>query len=137
VWNYICLCEVHVTNTLMCEVACSQSLTSPFLHSFVISCIVVTNYASPIPILSCSHWHRTSKDHPQADGLAKRMVQTHKNGFQNIRLTRNKKDWNLALLYIAMGYRMSKHVSLSHFSPYFLLFGKHPIPPSSILVQMD
>ncbi len=36
-----------------------------------------------------------------------------------------------------MGYRMSKHASLSRFFPYFLLFGKHPIPPSSIAVQMD
>jgi hypothetical protein len=36
-----------------------------------------------------------------------------------------------------MGYRMSKHASLSHFAPYFLLFGKHPIPPSSIVAQMD
>jgi hypothetical protein len=36
-----------------------------------------------------------------------------------------------------MGYMMSKHASLSHFTPYFLLFGKHPIPPSSIVTQMD
>jgi hypothetical protein len=36
-----------------------------------------------------------------------------------------------------MGYKMSKHASLFHFSPYFLLFGKHPIPPSSIAAQMD
>jgi hypothetical protein len=43
----------------------------------------------------------------------------------------------MALPYIAMGYRMSKHASLSHFSLYFLLFGRHPIPPSSIAVQMD
>jgi hypothetical protein len=43
----------------------------------------------------------------------------------------------MALPYITMGYRMSKHVSLFHFSPYFLLFGKHPIPPSSIATQMD
>jgi hypothetical protein len=43
----------------------------------------------------------------------------------------------MALSYIAMGYRMSKHASLSHFSPYFLFSGKHPIPPSSIVVQMD
>ncbi len=43
----------------------------------------------------------------------------------------------MALPYNAMGYRMSKHASLSHFSPYFLLFGRHPIPPSSIIVQMD
>jgi len=32
---------------------------------------------------------------------------------------------------------MSKHTSLSHFSPYFVLFGRHPIPHSSIVVQMD
>jgi hypothetical protein len=36
-----------------------------------------------------------------------------------------------------MGYMMSKHASLSHFSPYFLLFGRHPNPPSSIAAQMD
>ncbi len=36
--------------------------------------------------------YRTSRDHPQADGLVKRMVQTCKKGFQNICLTRNKKD---------------------------------------------
>jgi hypothetical protein len=43
----------------------------------------------------------------------------------------------LALPYIVMGYKMSKHASLSHFSPYFLLFGKHLIPPSSTVAQMD
>jgi len=32
---------------------------------------------------------------------------------------------------------MSKHASLSHFSPYFLLFGRYPIRPSSIATQMD
>jgi hypothetical protein len=58
-------------------------------------------------------------------------------GCRKICLSRNKEDWDLALLYIAMGYRMSKQASLSHFSPYFLLFGKHPIPPSFIAAQMD
>jgi hypothetical protein len=58
-------------------------------------------------------------------------------GFQKIYFTGNKKDWDLALPYIAMGYKMSKHASLSHFSPYFLLFGKNPIPPTSIVAQMD
>jgi hypothetical protein len=43
----------------------------------------------------------------------------------------------LAFPYIAMRYRMSKHAFLSHFSLYFLLFGRHPIPPSSIAAQMD
>jgi hypothetical protein len=80
---------------------------------------------------------RTSRDHPQADGLVERMVQTCKKKLRKICLTRNKKDWALALPYITMGYRMSKHASLFHFSPYFLLFGRHPIPPFSIVVQMD
>jgi len=65
------------------------------------------------------------------------MVQTCKKGLQKIYLTKNKKDSDLALPYITMGYKMSKHASLSHFSLYFLLFGRHPIPPSSITIQMD
>ncbi len=36
-----------------------------------------------------------------------------------------------------MGYKMSIHDYLSHFAIYFLLFGRHPIPPSSIFTQMD
>ena len=80
---------------------------------------------------------RTSRDHPQADGLAERMVQTIKNALRKLCFTINKEDWDLALPYIAMGYRMSKHASLSNFSPYFLLFGRNPLPPSSIASQME
>jgi hypothetical protein len=65
------------------------------------------------------------------------MVQTCKKGLRKICLIRNKEDWDLALLYIAMGYKMSKHTFLSHFSPYFLLVGRHPIPPSSVVAQID
>ncbi len=36
-----------------------------------------------------------------------------------------------------MGYKMPKHASLSHYFPYFLLSGRHPIPPFSIVAQMD
>jgi len=80
---------------------------------------------------------RISRDHPQANGLVERMVQTCKKGLRKICLTKNKEDWDLAFPYIAMGYKMSKHASLFHFSPYFLLFGRHPIPSSSITAQMD
>jgi len=80
---------------------------------------------------------RTSRDHPQANGLAERMVQMYKKRLRKICLTKNKEDWDLALPYIAMGYRMSKHASLFHFFLYFLLFGRHPIPPFSIVAQMD
>jgi hypothetical protein len=65
------------------------------------------------------------------------MVQTCKKGLRKIYFTRNKEGWDLALPYITIGYRMSKHASLSHFSPYFLLFGRHPILPFSIAIQMD
>jgi hypothetical protein len=65
------------------------------------------------------------------------MVQTCKKGFRKICFTGNKEDWDVALPYIAMDYMMSKHTSLSHFSPYFLLFGRHPISPSSIIAKMD
>jgi len=65
------------------------------------------------------------------------MVQTCKKGLQKIYLIKNKEDWDLAFPYITMGYKMSKHASLSHFSLYFLLFGRHPVPPSSIAAQMD
>ncbi len=52
--------------------------------------------------------HQTSKDHPQVDGLEERMVYTCKKGLCKICLTKNKKDWDLALPYITMGYMMSK-----------------------------
>jgi hypothetical protein len=82
--------------------------------------------------------HRwTSKDHPQVNGLVQRMVQTCKKGLWKICFTMNKEDWDLALPYITTGYKMSKHAYLFHFAPYFLLFGRHPIPPSSSIVQMD
>jgi hypothetical protein len=74
---------------------------------------------------------------PKLMALVERMVQTCKKKIHKICLTKNKEDWDLAFPYIAMGYRMSKHASLFHFSPYFLLFGRHPIPPSSIVAQMD
>lgn len=77
--------------------------------------------------------HRTaSRDNPQADGLAERMVQTPK---QTLRRCLLDESWNLQwddlLPYVVVGYRMSKQKSLNY-SPYFLLYGRDPLFPSKI-----
>ena len=60
---------------------------------------------------------RTSREHPQADGLAERMVQTVKLALRKYCLEHDKTTWDLALPFIAMGYRMSKQASLANYSP--------------------
>jgi hypothetical protein len=46
-------------------------------------------------------------------------------------------DWDLQLLWIAMGYRFSKQAFLASFSPYYLLFGRHPVLPKAIQTDAD
>ena len=51
--------------------------------------------------------HRlASREHPQADGLSERMVQTMKLGSKKTLSKRAATDWDLILPYVAMGYRM-------------------------------
>ena len=69
---------------------------------------------------------RTSREHPQADGLAERMVQTVKQALRKYCLEHDNTTWDEQLPNIAMGYRMSKQASLSNYSPYFLLYGREP-----------
>ena len=71
--------------------------------------------------------HRiASRDHPQADGLAERMVQTMKRSLRKCLCDGGGLRWDELLPYVAMGYRMSRQKS-SGYSPYFLLFGRDPI----------
>ena len=67
---------------------------------------------------------RTSRDHPHADGLAKRMVHTLKVALRKACLTGKVFGWEGRLAAITMGYRMSTHEFLAHFSPYYLLFAR-------------
>ena len=48
-----------------------------------------------------------SREHPQSDGLAKRMVQTMKRALRKCLLDGGGKDWDEIFPYVAMGYRMS------------------------------
>jgi hypothetical protein len=71
--------------------------------------------------------HRlTSRNHPQSDGLAERMVQTIKEALRKYVLKLDMHHWNVQLCWIAMGYRMRRQNSLAGYSPYFL-FGTWPI----------
>jgi hypothetical protein len=83
--------------------------------------------------------HRTtSRDHPEADGLAERMVQTVKRGLRKYSLKKGHHgDCDLQLPWIAMGYRFSKHASIASFSPYYLFFGRHPVLPQAIQANVD
>ena len=66
---------------------------------------------------------RTSRDHPQADGLAKHMVQTLKVALRKACLVGKVTRWEDGLATITMGYPMSTHESLpiSAYSIYCLV----------------
>ena len=76
--------------------------------------------------------HRVaSRDNPQADGLAERMVQTLKQSLRRCLLDQSWGiPWDEILPYVAMGYRVSKQKSTGY-SPYFLLYGRQPLFPTS------
>jgi len=82
----------------------------------------------------CLMDHRTtSRDHPEADGLAERVVQIVKRALRKYGLQRGHvSDWDLQLPWLAIGYRFSKQASLASFSPYILLFGREPDLPMAI-----
>jgi hypothetical protein len=73
-----------------------------------------------------------SRDHPQSDGLAERMVQTVKEALRKYVIKSERHHWDVQLCWIAMGYRMSRQNSLAGYSPYFLLFGRWPIIGTAI-----
>ena len=68
------------------------------------------------------HHRKTSRDHPQEDGLTERMVQTLKVALRKACLTGKVSGWEDGLANITMGYWMSTNASLAHFSPYLVLF---------------
>ena len=75
---------------------------------------------------------RTSRDHPQADSLAERMVQTLKVALRKACLTGKVSGWEDRLATITIGYSMSTHESMAHFIPYYLLFGRQPLLGRSV-----
>ncbi|CAI5468770.1 unnamed protein product [Closterium sp. Yama58-4] len=71
---------------------------------------------------------RTSRYHPQWDGLTERMVQTIKKGLRAYG-EGHKRDWDQELHWVVAGYRFSKQAALRDYSPYYLLYGRQPMLP--------
>jgi transposase InsO family protein len=79
----------------------------------------------------------TSPNHPQADGLAERAVQTIKNALsKHVAQHKQLGDWDWQLHWIALGYRASKQASTG-ISPYELLFGVPPVIPPAIKERVE
>lgn len=78
--------------------------------------------------------HRTtSRDHPECDGLAERMVQTTKTALRKYGLIAgNHGTWDLQLPWLSMGYNFSRQASLATFSPYQLVYGREPVLAGSL-----
>ena len=82
--------------------------------------------------------HRTtSANHPQADGLAERCVQTVKRALAKYVAEKQQlTDWDVQLNWIALGYRTSRQASTG-LSPYQLLYGAEPVIPPAIRERVE
>lgn len=83
--------------------------------------------------------HRTtSRQHPEGNGLAERMVQSIKKGLRKYALiVGNNKQWDEHLPLVLMGYRFSRQEALAKFSPYQLLYGTNPHFPSAVADKLE
>ena len=88
-------------------------------------------------LLSCKIRHRsTSAYHPRTNGLTERAVQTVKRGLRKFAEEEEKKDWDLELPWLLMGYRFSSQESLG-VSPYYILYGRQPVLPVGSPVWLE
>jgi hypothetical protein len=84
-------------------------------------------------LLDCMIDHAVvSKDHPQANGQAEKMVQTVKKALMKSCADKQAvSNWDEQAAWIALGYRCSPQRSTG-FSPYELLYARKPVVPPAI-----
>jgi hypothetical protein len=89
-------------------------------------------------LTECLIDHRTtSPNHPQADGLAERCVQTVKKALaKHVAQHKQLEDWDVQMHWIALGYRVSGQASTG-LSPYQLLYGAQPVIPPAVRPRVE
>jgi len=126
----------------------------PITTASALLSLVLARYASPAEVLTdqgrefqgdfadllskCMVDHcTTSAGHPQADGLTERAVQTLKRALRKMVADAEDPDnWDVLLHWAALGYRCSVQESTGY-SPYYLLYGRHPIVPPAVRERME
>ena len=88
-------------------------------------------------LTSCLIDHRlTSPNHPQANGLSERCVQTVKRALRKLTDdVGHVKTWHKQLPWLVLGYLCSAQRATG-FSPYELLYATHPVVPPAIRERM-
>jgi len=76
---------------------------------------------------------RTMPNHPQADGLAERSVQTIKRALKKLcEESQTPELWDKTMPWLVFGYNCS-HQASTKMSPSFMLYAKHPgTPPAQV-----
>jgi transposase InsO family protein len=126
----------------------------PITTASALLSLVLSRYASPAEVLTdqgrefqgdfsdllsrCMIDHcTTSAGHPQADGLTERAVQTLKRALRKLVAdSADPTNWDVQLHWAALGYRCSVQESTGY-SPYYLLYGRHPIIPPAVRERME
>ena len=109
---------------LFCVFGCPSLIISDQGREFV-------NEMSALLFTKTNTQHRvTSAYHPQTNGLTERFNQTLSNCLVS-KINESQTDWDEKLDAILFSYRVSKQAS-TKYSPYFLMFGRHPRLPIDI-----
>ncbi|CAI5944588.1 unnamed protein product [Closterium sp. NIES-65] len=81
-------------------------------------------------------YHEFSRpNHPQSSGLIERFQRTLKGALVRLGET-NPFEWDENICWVLLGYRASIHSS-TKFSPFFLLYGRHPNITGSTLTEWE